>query len=485
MIKLLDSKSIFGLTFDDIILIPNLSNAESRETLREKINTRLTKNILIKTPIVSANMSTVTESETAIALAQEGGIGIIHRGGEFDKNIEKQVAEVIKVKRKQNFVIANPVCLSLDKTLEEARKVMQKHSISSVLVVNDQNQLVGILTHRNWSLKRNFDVKLSKIMTANPITAPPDITIEQAQEKLEEIQKEKLPLVDSNGKVCGLITRCDLEMNLKQPYASKDQYGRLLVGAAIGARNDYLERAQELLKVGTDVLVMDIAHGYWIGMQDAILNLKKLSTKNGSPEIIAGNVATPEGTKFLIEAGADAVKVGIGPGAVCTTRIMTGCGVPQLHAIAWCADEAEKYNVPVIADGGIKYPGDIVKSIAAGASSVMVGSYFAGCDETPGKIKGKRDGSKVKVYRGMASFDEAESSGKENRYIEGENTEVPYRGPISSRLFGEYGLIDGLLSGLSYVGKMSLEELRKEEVLAMKISYIAFIEGLPHATLDK
>ena len=458
-----------GLSYDDVLLIPKKSSVNSRKEVSTE--TRLTKNIKIKIPIVSANMDSVTESEMAIKMAQLGGIGIIHR---FN-TIQEQVAHVRRVKRYSNAIIENPVTISQDKTLTQAKEIMIKNHVTGLLVVDDYDgELIGILTTRDIRFNPPEQKLVSELMTSKEKLITLEVetknkeiknkafVIEEAKKILIKNKIEKLPLVE-NRKIVGLITGKDIHRREKYPNASLDHKHRLIVGAAIGVKAEALERAEALVESNVDVLVIDIAHGH----SDLVIEtLKKLKTRFPNVEVIAGNVATAEGTRDLIEAGADAIKVGIGPGSICTTRIMTGAGYPQLSAVINCSKEADKYNVPVIADGGIKFSGDITKAIAAGTSCVMLGNLLAGTDESPGTAIIK-NGKKFKVIRGMASFGaklgrniSENNSKKENiaEYTpEGVEATVPYRGNVSEVI---NQLLGGVKSGMSYVGANKIDEIR-------------------------
>jgi len=449
----------YALTFDDVLLLPRSS--EVRPTNID-VSTRLTKRISLSTPILSAAMDTVTEAATAIALAREGGIGIIHK----NLSVEEQALEVRKVKKSESGMIINPITMEPEQKLFEALEVMSRYNISGVPITKN-GKLIGILTHRDLRFETSLEREISTLMTSrNLVTAPEGITMEESKEILHKHRIEKLLVVDKENNLKGLITFKDIEKVEKYPFASKDKLGRLLVGAAIGAGPDREERTEALLKAGVDVLVIDTAHGH----SRDVLRAAEATKKNfPSCELVAGNVATAEGTESLIRAGADAVKVGLGPGSICTTRIIAGVGVPQITAIMECVSAAAKHDVPVIADGGIKHSGDITKAIAAGAHSVMLGSIFAGTDESPGETV-IFQGRSYKVYRGMGSL-EAMKRGSKDRYgqheidtpsklvPEGIEGRVPYRGPISATI---YQLIGGLKAGMGYVGCGSIEELRSK-----------------------
>ena len=403
-----------ALTFDDVLLIPGESDVEPKDV---DISTHLTKKIKLNTPLMTAAMDTVTESEMAIAIAREGGIGIIHK----NMSIETQADMVDRVKRSENGVITNPFYLSPDKTVAEADELMGKYKISGVPICEGK-KLVGIITNRDMAFLNEEDYKqpIYSVMTKeNLITAPVGTTIQGAKELLKKHKIEKLPIVDDRGNLCGLITIKDIEKSIQYPNSARDEKGRLLCGAAIGGTPDVLERVQALVNAGADVLVLDSAHGHNSNIIRSVAKVKKAFP---DVQLIAGNVATAEATKALIEAGADAVKVGIGPGSICTTRVVAGIGVPQVTAIFDAATEAAKYGVPVIADGGVKYSGDIVKALAAGGSVVMVGSLVAGCKESPGETE-IYQGRQFKVYRGMGSL-AAMAKGSSDRYFQGGNRKL-------------------------------------------------------------
>ena len=437
-----------ALTFDDVLLIPGESDVEPKDV---DISTYLTKKIKLNTPLMTAAMDTVTESEMAIAIAREGGIGIIHK----NMSIETQADMVDRVKRSENGVITNPFYLSPEKTVAEADELMGKYKISGVPICEGK-KLVGIITNRDMAFLNEEDYKqpIYSVMTKeNLITAPIGTTIQGAKELLKKHKIEKLPIVDDQGNLCGLITIKDIEKSIQYPNSARDEKGRLLCGAAIGGTPDVLERVQALVNAGADVLVLDSAHGHNSNIIKSVAKVKKAFP---DVQLIAGNVATAEATKALIEAGADAVKVGIGPGSICTTRVVAGIGVPQVTAIFDAATEAAKYGVPVIADGGVKYSGDIVKALAAGGSVVMVGSLVAGCKESPGETE-IYQGRQFKVYRGMGSL-AAMAKGSSDRYFQGGNKKlfpegvegrVPYKGPLADTIFQ---MVGGIRSGMGYTG---------------------------------
>ncbi|PNV80890.1 MAG: IMP dehydrogenase [Dictyoglomus turgidum] len=464
-----------ALTFDDILLVPAYSEVTPREV---SVDTYLTDRIHLNIPILSAAMDTVTEARMAIAIAREGGLGIIHR----NMSIERQAEEVDKVKRSEHGMITDPIFLYPDQTVGEALSIMAKYHISGLPVVERDGKLVGIVTNRDLRFESDMNKKVSEIMTKdNLIVAQVGITIKDAQEILQRYKIEKLPIVDKDFKLKGLITIKDIQKMRQYPNAAKDKKGRLLAGAAIGVGDEAIRRAKALVEAELDVIVIDTAHGHHKKVLETVKELKKLFSKE--VVIVAGNVATAEGTKALIDAGADVVKVGIGPGSICTTRVVAGIGVPQFSAIWECAKEAQKHNVPIIADGGIKFSGDITKAIAAGAHAVMLGSLLAGTEESPGEIE-IYQGRSFKVYRGMGSLS-AMKEGSKDRYFQ-ENSEklvpegiegrVPYRGPVSEVLFQ---LVGGLKSGMGYCGVKNLEELRTKTKF-IKITNAGLRESHPH-----
>ena len=463
-----------GLTFDDVLLIPAKSNVVPSGV---DVSTRLTNKITLNTPVMSAAMDTVTESEMAIAMAREGGIGIIHK----NMPIEMQADEVEKVKRSENGVIRNPFSLHPENKVFEAEELMHKYKISGVPIVDNNGYLVGIITNRDMRFLTGMDMPISEVMTKEDlVTAPEGTTHEEAQEILRHRKIEKLPIVDKNGKLSGLITIKDIQKASKYPNSAKDAHGRLLCGASIGVTKDVLERAGALLAAGVDVLVLDSAHGHAQSMLDTLYKVK-----NAFPEcqIIGGNVATAAAAEDMILAGADAVKVGIGPGSICTTRIIAGIGVPQITAVYDAACAAAKYNIPVIADGGIKYSGDMVKALAAGASSIMLGSLLAGCEESPGATEIYM-GRSFKVYRGMGSL-AAMEKGSKDRYFqqnsvklvpEGVEGRVPYKGPVSDTIFQ---LLGGIRAGMGYCGCGTIEELQAKAQF-VRITNAGLRESHPH-----
>ncbi len=462
-----------GLTFDDVLLIPAKSDVTPNMI---DLRTNLTKNIVLNTPIMTSAMDTVTESKMAIAIAREGGIGIIHK----NMPIEMQVDEVDKVKRSENGVITNPFFLSPDDTVSDADALMGKYKISGVPIV-EGTKLVGIFTNRDLRFISDPSQKVGEVMTKeNLVTAPVGTTLEQAQYILRKHKIEKLPIVDDNGNLKGLITIKDIEKSVQYPNTARDKGGRLLCGAAIGITADVLDRAGALLEAQADVLVLDSAHGHSSNIIKALDSIK-----NAFPNavIIAGNVATGAATEDLIKAGADAVKVGIGPGSICTTRVVAGIGVPQITAVYDCACAAAKYGVPIIADGGIKYSGDIVKALAAGANTVMLGSILAGCEEAPGDVE-IYQGRQFKVYRGMGSL-AAMKKGSADRYFQAKNQKlvpegvegrVPYKGAVADTVFQ---LVGGIRAGMGYCGCPTIPELQ-ERAEFVRITGAGLKESHPH-----
>ncbi|CAM3456988.1 IMP dehydrogenase [Marinicrinis lubricantis] len=463
-----------GLTFDDVLLVPRKSEVFGKQI---DISTKLGETLQLNIPLISSAMDTVTESKLAIAIAREGGVGIIHK----NMSIEQQAEEVDRVKRSESGVITNPFSLTPNHHVYDAEELMGKYRISGVPIVDEQNKLVGIITNRDLRFVHDFSIKISDVMTKeNLVTAPVGTTLQQAEVILQQHKIEKLPLVDENNELKGLITIKDIEKAIQFPNAAKDKHGRLLVGAAVGVSKDAHERAAALVDASVDVITVDSAHGHHIN----ILNLvKELRDKYPDLPIIAGNVATAEATEDLIKAGASIVKVGIGPGSICTTRVIAGIGVPQITAIYDCATVGRKYGVPVIADGGIKYSGDVTKAIAAGASAVMIGSLFAGTEESPGESE-IYQGRRFKVYRGMGSLG-AMKEGSKDRYFqenesklvpEGIEGRVPYKGPLADTI---YQLIGGLRSGMGYTGSHTIEEL-KNDTQFIRITNAGLRESHPH-----
>ncbi|ADG04789.1 IMP dehydrogenase [Kyrpidia tusciae] len=463
-----------GLTFDDVLLIPAKSEVLPSEV---DVSTRLTREIRLNIPLMSAGMDTVTEAKMAIAMAREGGIGIIHK----NMSIAKQAEEVDRVKRSESGVITDPIYLTPDHSVAEAEQLMAKYRISGVPIVDEKGRLVGIITNRDLRFEQNHSRLIAEVMTKeNLVTAPVGTTLEEAKRILQEHKIEKLPLVDDQYMLRGLITIKDIEKARQFPNAAKDARGRLLVGAAVGVSKDTFERVEALVSANVDVIVVDTAHGHSKGVLDTV---KAIRHKYPNLQLIAGNVATGEGVRDLIEAGADAVKVGIGPGSICTTRVVAGIGVPQITAIYDCAAAARDYDIPIIADGGIKYSGDITKAIAAGADTVMIGSLLAGTEESPGEIE-IYQGRSFKVYRGMGSLG-AMKEGSKDRYFqedakklvpEGIEGRVPYRGPLSETV---YQLIGGLRAGMGYCGVRNIHEL-KEDTRFIRITAAGLRESHPH-----
>lgn len=447
-----------ALTFDDVLLVPQQTRILPHET---ELRTRLTRDIYLNIPLLSSAMDTVTEARTAITMAQEGGIGVIHR----NLSPERQALEVERVKKYESGMIVNPIDMHPDQVLAEAQEVMENRNISGVPIV-ENDALVGILTNRDLRFEKRLQMKIRDVMTKDLITAPEGTSLEQAIEILHEHRIEKLPVVDKNGKLKGLITIKDIEKARRYPDSSKDAMGRLLVGAAIGVSEDREERVERLLRAGVDILFVDTAHGHSLRVEETVRDIKK-STPDAV--VIAGNVATGEGTEYLARAGVDAVKVGVGPGSICTTRVVAGVGVPQLSAIIDCHQAAKKHGIPIIGDGGIKYSGDVAKALAAGAETVMIGGLFAGTDESPGDLF-LYQGRSYKAYRGMGSL-EAMKEGSRDRYAqdmeqddvklvpEGIVAKVPYKGPLSESIFQ---LIGGVRSGMGYLGCRDIAELQEK-----------------------
>ena len=463
-----------GLTFDDVLLIPAQSDVLPADV---DISTRLTDRITLNTPILTAAMDTVTESRMAIAIAREGGIGVIHK----NMSISAQKAEVDKVKRSENGVITNPFFLSPDNTVTEADELMHKYKISGVPVCDENGRLVGILTNRDLRFISDYSVKIKEVMTKDGlVTSREGTTLEEAKQILMRHKIEKLPIVDSNGFLKGLITIKDIEKTVKYPNSARDSMGRLLCGAAIGATADVLDRASALVEAGADLLVLDSAHGH---STNILKSVSKVKAAFPEVSLVAGNVATAEATKALIDAGADCVKVGIGPGSICTTRIVAGIGVPQITAVYDSANEAAKHGVTVIADGGIKYSGEIVKALAAGAGAIMVGSLVAGCEESPGDSE-IYQGRQFKVYRGMGSI-AAMNNGSKDRYFQSNNKKlvpegvegrVPYKGLLSDAI---YQLMGGLKAGMGYCGCANIPELQTKTMF-IRITNAGLKESHPH-----
>jgi IMP dehydrogenase len=469
---------IEGLTFDDVLLQPALSDVIPSEV---DTATRLTPRIELRIPIVSAAMDTVTESHMAIALAQQGGIGIIHR----NMSVERQAEEVDRVKRSESGMIVDPVTIEPERKIAEALEMMRRYRISGVPVTKN-GKLVGILTNRDLRFETRYDLPISEVMTKDDlITVPVGTTLEDARRILHKHRVEKLLVVDDNFALKGLITVKDIQKKLKYPNAAKDSQGRLRVGAAVGATGDFLERAQELVKMKVDVIAVDSAHGHSRRVMDAVRALKQAIP---DVQVLAGNVASFEGARDLIRLGADGIKVGIGPGSICTTRVVSGAGVPQITAIAECAKATRDAGIPLIADGGIKYSGDLTKAIAAGADSVMIGSLFAGTDESPGETI-LYQGRTFKGYRGMGSMGAMQGGGGSERYAqaavanaggklvpEGIEGRVPYKGPLAEMAFQ---LVGGLRAGMGYCGCQTIPELQ-ERAKFLRVSMAALREGHVH-----
>ncbi|ARC86565.1 inosine-5'-monophosphate dehydrogenase [Clostridium argentinense CDC 2741] len=460
-------------TFDDLLLVPNKSEVLPKDV---SLVTNLTKKIKLNIPLMSAGMDTVTESKMAISMAREGGIGIIHK----NMSIEAQANEVDRVKRQENGVITNPISLPKGKIVQDALDLMAKYRISGI-PVTEGKKLVGIITNRDIVYETDYTKSIEEVMTSkNLVTAPQGTTVEAAKEILKKHKIEKLPLVDSEGNLTGLITVKDIEKTVKFPNAAKDERGRLLCGAAVGVTKDMMERVDALVAVDVDVITIDTAHGHSKGVLDAVKTVKE---KYPELQVIAGNVATAEATKDLIEVGADCIKVGIGPGSICTTRVVAGVGVPQLTAIMDCVEEANKYGVPVIADGGLKYSGDVVKSLAAGAKICMMGSMFAGCEEAPGETE-IYQGRSYKVYRGMGSLG-AMAAGSRDRYFQEDNKKLvpegvegrlPFKGPVVDTI---YQLVGGIRSGMGYLGSPTLPILYETATFVIQTS-AGLRESHPH-----
>ncbi len=475
----MSTKKVLGeaLTYDDVLLVPAKSSVLPRDV---SVRTRLTRNIDLNIPLISAAMDTVTESEMAIAMAREGGIGILHK----NMTITRQVEEVGRVKRSESAMILDPITVRADQKLRDVFHLMNKYRISGIPVVDGSNRLIGIITNRDLRFDPDQDQLVSKIMTAeNLVTAPVGTTMHQAERILQKHKVEKLPVVDKNGVLKGLITFKDIHKRKRFPYACKDQHGRLRVGAAVGVTADTADRVRALVRVGVDVVIVDTAHGHSRGVLETVKMVRKLFP---DLDLVAGNVGTTEGTRDIIRAGADAVKVGIGPGSICTTRVVAGIGIPQLTAIIECAKIASKFRVPIIADGGIKQTGDIAKAIAAGADSVMIGGLFAGVDESPGQ-KVLYEGRSYKVYRGMGSI-EAMKQGSKDRYFqdaeddiqklvpEGIEGRVPYKGPLGDTV---YQMVGGLRSAMGYCGAATVAEM-KAKARFVRMTDAGLRESHPH-----
>ncbi|MDS1004738.1 IMP dehydrogenase [Clostridium sporogenes] len=460
-------------TFDDVLLVPNKSEVLPKEV---NLSTNLTKKIKLNIPLMSAGMDTVTESKMAIAMAREGGMGIIHK----NMSIVEQAGEVDKVKRQENGVITDPFYLAPDNTIQDALNLMSRYRISGVPITKGE-KLVGIITNRDILFENNYEKKIEEVMTKeNLITASENTTIEEAKDILKSHKIEKLPLVDKDNNLRGLITIKDIEKVKKFPNSAKDSRGRLLCGAAVGVTKDMMERVDALVKAQVDIITVDTAHGHSKGVIEGV---KKIKEKYPDIQIIAGNVATAEATRDLINAGADCIKIGIGPGSICTTRVVSGVGVPQLTAVMDCVEEANKYEISVVADGGIKYSGDIVKSLAAGAKAVMMGSMFAGCAEAPGETE-IYQGRSYKVYRGMGSL-AAMACGSKDRYFQEDNKKlvpegvegrVPFKGAVTETI---YQMLGGIRSGMGYLGSATLKDLYEKATFVIQTSS-GIRESHPH-----
>ena len=463
-----------GLTFDDVLLVPQKSEVLPKDVCTQ---TQLTKSIKLNIPLMSAGMDTVTESKMAISMARQGGIGIIHK----NMSIEAQALEVDKVKRSESGVIVDPFFLTKEHTIKDADDIMARYRISGVPIVDNEHKLIGIITNRDIKFEDDFSKKVEDVMTKdNLVTATEGINLTEAQQILKKHKIEKLPIVDKEGKLKGLITIKDIEKKIQYPNSAKDAQGRLLCGAALGISADLMDRVDALVKANVDVVVLDSAHGHSMGVIDA---LKKVKERYPKLQVIAGNVATAKATKDLIEAGADCVKVGIGPGSICTTRVVAGIGVPQVTAVMDCAEVGQEYGVPVIADGGIKYSGDIVKALAAGASICMMGSMFAGTEESPGETVLYR-GRSYKTYRGMGSIGAMEK-GSKDRYFqndakklvpEGVEGMVAYKGKVEDIV---YQMIGGIRAGMGYCGAATIKDLMENGEF-IKITAASLKESHPH-----
>ncbi len=467
-----------ALTYDDVLLVPQHSDIPSRRKLSTR--TRLTRKITMQAPIVSANMDTVTESEMAIVMAREGGIGIIHRF----MPIHEQVRQIERVKKAESYVVENPISLTVSHTVGDVRKIVEDTYTGGILILDGRQRLVGIVTTRDLLLEEDSSKPVSEIMTRNVVTAPVDTSLEQAQRILHDHRIEKLPLLDASGRLAGLITMKDISKLTEYPKATKDARGRLSVGAAVGVKPSEVKRIEKLLEAGADCIVVDIAHG---DSRQEVELIKAARKDFPSAQIIGGNVATAEGTQRLIDVGADAVKVGVGPGSICITRVVAGAGVPQLSAVMQCAEVGRRQDVPIIADGGIRASGDVVKALAAGASSVMIGSLLAGTDESPGLLM-TRKGHRYKVSRGMASLQAnvarktREGEGEitqeeiEDYVSEGVEAAVPYRGSAREMLAQ---LVGGLQSGMSYCSAHSVDELYEKAVF-VRMTPVGLAESRSH-----
>ncbi|MGY6742893.1 MAG: IMP dehydrogenase [Cecembia sp.] len=466
-----------ALTYDDVLLVPGYSEVLPRDT---DTSTQLTKNIRLNIPLVSAAMDTVTEADLAIAIALEGGVGFIHK----NMSIEKQAAQVRKVKRSQAGMILDPITLDINARVKDAEAIMREFHIGGIPVVDEKRVLKGIITNRDLRFIKDQNVMIKDIMTVEGlITAKAGVSLEQAEEILQEYKIEKLPIVDEENKLTGLITYKDILKRKDKPHACKDEYGRLRVGAAVGVTADIVERVEALKNAGVDVVSIDTAHGHSKGVIDTC---RKIKDAFPDLDVIVGNIATPEAALALAEAGADAVKVGVGPGSICTTRVIAGVGVPQLSAVFECAEALKGKNVPVIADGGIRYSGDLVKAIAAGASSIMIGSLLAGTEEAPGEMI-IYEGRKFKTYRGMGSLEAMESGSKDRYFQDAEDNikklvpegivgRVAYKGLVAEVL---YQLVGGLQAGMGYCGTKTIDDLQRNGKF-VKITAAGVKESHPH-----
>lgn len=464
-----------GLTYDDVLLVPSYSEIIPKEVT---VQSRFSRNINVNIPIVAAAMDTVTEAPMAIAMAQEGGIGVLHK----NMSIEHQAEEVLKVKRSENGMITNPTTLHKDAVVEDALKMMREFSIGGIPIVDEQNKLIGIVTNRDLRFEKDIRRPLCEIMTKEVISTNQGTTFAQAAEILQQHRIEKLPVVDNEGHLIGLITYRDIIKVKQRPMACKDNMGRLRVAAGIGITKDMYDRIDAVISAGVDAIVVDTAHGH---SKNVVNALKEIKNKYKDFDVVVGNIATPEAATLLADAGADAVKVGIGPGSICTTRVVAGIGMPQLTAVLRVCNALKDRNVPVIADGGIRYSGDIVKALAAGASTIMAGSLLAGTEESPGDTI-ILEGRKYKAYRGMGSLD-AMQNGSKDRYFQSDEKDlkklvpegivgrVPYKGSVTEVI---YQLVGGLKAGMGYTGSQNLEMLRQAKFI--KITNAGFIEGHPH-----
>ena len=467
-----------GLTFDDVLLVPKFSDITSRT--QTNLTTKLSRNISLNIPLISANMDTVTESEMAVAMAREGGLGIIHRF----LTIQEEANEVLKVKRSGSVMIENPYYMGSEQTIKHAIGYMKEKGVSGLLVTDSESKLAGILTHRDVMFESESSLLVKDVMTKDVITAKPGISLDEAKEILRKNRIEKLPLIDESKNIKGLITSKDITNIENYPSASKDKKGRPLVGAAVGVKGDFMERTESLLESGADAIVVDIAHGH---SENAVSTVRHIKKAFPDCELIAGNVATASGAEDLIKAGVDAVKVGVGSGSICITRVVTGSGVPQLTAVLDCAKVGKKHDIPIISDGGVRTSGDVTKALAAGASCVMVGSILGGTDESPGSFISK-NGKRFKIYRGMASF--YASLGRKtkengnvsieddlNDYVaEGVEAMVPYKGSVTDIL---KQLTGGVRSGLSYCGAHTIPQMQ-DNAEFIKMSGAGFAESQPH-----